>query len=118
MKGENKTYKYFGITSNKFTVRFRNHKHTFNNINLEKSTELSKFVWELKRKEKEFEIHWEILRQAQAYKPGNKFCNLCTSEAILIGFPAEDINLINSRDEIVSNCKHRSKWKLEKFSKF
>ena len=52
------------------------------NQNLEKSTELSKFVWELKRKEKEFEIYWEIVRQAQAYKPGNKFCNLCTS-----GFP-------------------------------
>ena len=47
------------------------------------------------RKDKEFEIYWEIVRQAQAYKPGNKFCNLCTSEAILIGFPAMNINLIN-----------------------
>ena len=62
VKEEEKTYKYFGITSNKFAVRLRNHKHTFNNENLEKSTELSKFVWELNRKEKEFEIHWEIVR--------------------------------------------------------
>ena len=113
-----KNYTYFGQTSTQFVVRYRNHKQSFKNEKLEKATELSKFIWDLKRKGLEHSIKWNIVRKAQPYKPGSKFCNLCTSEAICIGYPAENLVLINTREEIISNCRHKSKWKLDVFTNF
>ena len=48
----------------------------------EKATELSKFIWKLKRESTEYDIEWCIARHAEPYKAGGKFCNLCISEAI------------------------------------
>ena len=110
-----KLYKYFGLTSTQFIVRYRNHKHSFSNIKLEKSTELCKFIWKLKNENTTYSIDWSIVRYAEPYKAGSKFCNLCISEAIQIAYPAGDTILINSRDGIINHCRHRDKWKLEKY---
>ena len=63
----------------------------------------------------EYDIESYIARHAEPYKAGGKFCNLCISEAIQIAYPAGDFILINSRDEIINHCRHRDKWKLEKY---
>ena len=79
------------------------------------ATELSKFIWDLKGKGINYEIKWEIVRKAQPYRPGGNYCNLCIAEAISIAYPKKDETLINSREEIIKNCKHKSRWKLEKY---
>ena len=93
------------------SIGFYKIKHKYS-----KSTELSKFIWELKERNIKFDIQWSIARRAQPYKPGAIFCNLCTSEAIAIAYPKENEILINSRDEIINHCRHRDKWKLENYN--
>ena len=110
-----KIYKYFGLTANKFIVRYRNHVHSFRNPANEKATELSKLIWKLKRESLEYSIKWSMVRRAKPYHAGSKFCNLCTSEAIQIAYFAGEETLINAKDEVINNCKHKVKWKLEKF---
>ena len=113
--GKNKIAKYFGQTATTFIVRYRNHKHSFGNKKLIKSTELSKFIWDLKTRNINYEINWEIIRKASPYQPGGKFCHLCTSEGIAIGFYQGTEELINSKDEVITRCRHRAKWKLENY---
>ena len=40
---------YVGLTENTFKTRFNNHKASFNSYQKRNSTELSKYVWDLKR---------------------------------------------------------------------
>ena len=42
-------------------------------------TELSKYLWEMKEKEK-FTMLWKILANARAYSNLSKQCNLCIEE--------------------------------------
>ena len=114
-EGAMKTYKYYGMTSNEFIVRYRNHKSNMNCEKYKNATELSKFIWDLKGKGINYEIKWEIVRKAQPYQPGGKYCNLCIAKAISIAYPKKGEILINSREEIIKNCKHKSRWKLEKY---
>ena len=50
VENENIEKKYYGLTSVEFILRYRNHKFSFNNKKYSKSTELSKFIWELKER--------------------------------------------------------------------
>ena len=44
------------------------------------STELSKYVWDLKCKSEDFTIDWSISDRARAYDNRTKRCNLCLAE--------------------------------------
>ena len=52
---------YIGITETTFKTRFNNHKASFKNPKLEKATELSKHIWDLKKKEINNSISWIIV---------------------------------------------------------
>ena len=108
---------YIGLSSTPFIERYRNHLHSFNSREKINATELSKFIWKLKDEGRDYNITWEIVRTARSYKPGGKYCNLCTSEALAIAFEPGQ-NCLNSRNEVIKRCRHRSKWKLDKFKKF
>ena len=73
----NETKRYIGMTANPFKSRFNNQKKSFNHIKYEKETELLKYIWDLKRKNKDFTIKWPIMKRAPAYTSGYKCCNLC-----------------------------------------
>ena len=45
---------YIGMTSNEFKDRYRNHQNSFNDAEYEKETELSKYIWDFKRKQRRF----------------------------------------------------------------
>ena len=64
------TKEYIGMTSTEFKVRYRNHKKSFNKPTHSSDTELSKYVWDLKDKKREYSIKWSILKRAAAYVPG------------------------------------------------
>ncbi len=75
---------YIGMTANRFKERNNNHRKSFNLNKYEKETELSKFIWKLKKNHQKFSISWSILKRAGAYTSGGKRCNLCIEEKLCI----------------------------------
>ena len=61
------------------------------------------------------EIRWKIVQHATPYQYGSKTCNLCLSEKLQI-FQADPNKLLNKHSELVSKCRHRSKFKLRSFN--
>jgi hypothetical protein len=71
---------YIGITGGTFKLRYANHKKSFKHEKYEKETELSKFIWGLKRKGEDFAINWEIVKKSNTNKRASGQCNLCMDE--------------------------------------
>ena len=102
---------YKGICATTFKERLGNHKKAFNHDQYRTSTELSKEVWRIKENGGNFEIKWSKDSNHPSYRPEIKSCRLCQQEKLAIA-RYEGKNLINSRNEVVSRCRHRWKFKL------
>ena len=76
----------FGLCETSFKKRYSNHTKSFRLKKYSKETELSKYVWELKRKNKTTIIKWRILRKIHA-KPRFNFCKMCLMEKLYIITP-------------------------------
>ena len=76
--------KYIGMTANDFKQWYRNHKKSFCNTKKANETELSKYIWNLKTKNRDFEIKWSIIKHAAAYRNGSRRCNDCLEEKLII----------------------------------
>ena len=107
------TKTYLGLCATSFKTRFNNHSSSFNHKNKSSSTELSKHIWELKEKNKQYSISWSIAKQCHGYNPVSKSCNLCLSEKFLICNFKEKPQLLNKKSELVSQCRHQSKFLLK-----
>ena len=73
----NKVETYVGLTERKFIERHTEHYRNFEDRNPKNSTKLSKLVWRLEDEGKNYELKWEILRQARPYNSGDSECRLC-----------------------------------------
>ena len=104
---------YIGFTENTFKDRFYKHKNSFKYESKRNATELSNFVWENKHTNTETNLVWNILDKARAYRPETKRCLLCLTEKYHIIF--SKLNLLNSRNELVTKCRHESKFYLVNF---
>lgn len=99
---------YIGQASNTFKLRYNGHTDSFRNEGKEKDTTLSKYLWQLKRKEQEHEVKWSIASLAIPYTRETKRCQLCNTEKTLIA--CQDANMaLNRRWEIMTRCRHRDK---------
>ena len=107
---DQKTKTYIGISETEFKTRYRNHQKSLNHRRYEKDTELSKFVWALRDQDINFEIKWSILRRSPSYNPISKSCSLCLTEKLLLCNYKDKENLINSRIDLVSKCRHKNKF--------
>ena len=96
---------YTGLCSTEFKKRLAVHKDSFKNED-RNQTSLSNFIWDLKRKNKKFEVNWEILDRGEPFSPITNKCALCDKEKFYILFRPESAS-INSRDEIFSSCRHK-----------
>ena len=94
--------------SNTFKLRYNGHTDSFINEWKEKDTTLSKYLWDLKRKEMESEVKWSIASLAIPYTRESKRCQLCNMEKTLISRQDQAIAL-NRRGEIMTRCRHRDK---------
>ena len=96
---------YIGMTSSTFKTRWANHKTSFQDEKIAKSTELSKHIWRLKKLKLKFEIKWSILKEAFPYRNGAKKCNLCIQEKlhILKGDEKDASNVTNLLAQIYRN---------------
>ena len=110
---------YIGLTSHPFKSRHANHKKSFKYLKYEKETELSKHIWNIKKKEARkmrqvnFNIKWKKLTVAKPFNPVTNICNLCTAEKYLIIFKPE-LGSLNKRDEIRNHCRHKIGLLLDK----
>ena len=59
------TEHYVGLTDMDFNARFANHKQSFTTEKYSNQTELSKYVWRLKKAKTEYKITWKILGRAR-----------------------------------------------------
>ena len=100
---------YIGLTEGPFKIRYNTHNNTIKHEKLSRNTELSKYMWDLKRQGLEGKIKWEIVHKAIPYKCGTRKCDLCLSEKLAIAMADPSITL-NKRSELVSKCPHRRKF--------
>ena len=75
-------------------------------------TKLSTEYWNLKMKHLNPQISWKIKGVYKSYSPILKRCNLCLTEKLEI-LNDPDRNLLNKRSEIISQCCHKNKYRLE-----
>ena len=74
------TKNYIGLTEGTFKQRFTQHKHSFRHRSYMNSTELSKYIWQLRDSNKGFNVKWTIICRARPYSNITKRCDLCTTE--------------------------------------
>ena len=105
---------YIGLTEGPFKLRFNQHTSSFKHEKHSNCTELSKHVWKLKNKGKQYNIKWSIITKASPYNNKSKRCNLCIAEKFhILNFKGN--NLLNKRDELVSKCRHENKFYITNY---
>ena len=102
---------YYGSVEGQFKDRWRNHTKSFRNPKYEHDTALSAYIWSLKDQEKEYSIQWEIAKKSTPYKCGGRSCNLCIAEKICI-LEGDKTTMLNEKSELISKCRHQSKFLL------
>ena len=75
------------------------------------SNSLSSHIWDLKRRNVNFELKWRIVAKSKPYSPSSKVCELCTSEINYIMFK-RNMATLNSRSEFFGFCLHKGKYLL------
>ena len=72
---------YFGLTDNTFKEKYSNHNRDFKHEKYENSTELAKYIWQLKCDSIRFSVKWRI--ETKVYgSPNRLFCKLCLTEKL------------------------------------
>ena len=107
--GEEKSY--VGHTEGKFKTRYNNHTNSFRNAKHRYATALSKYIWQLKELNVDYSLKWNIIKKCKSYSNLTKRCNLCLHEKFIIIY-RPDLNSLNSRNELLSACRHRKKFLL------
>ena len=69
------------------------------------------YIWNLKLKNKPYNIEWSILNQTPSYNPNTESCSLCQTEKIHI-LKSKLGETLNHRSELVSRCIHSQKFRL------
>ena len=75
-------------------------------------TTLSEYIWKLKDEKREYDVKWSIARKAAPYKCGTRKCDICLTEKAVIAL-ADPETLLNKKAEIVTTCRHRTKFRLD-----
>ena len=103
-----KIQSYIRITEGPFKLRYDNHNNTFRKAKHKNSTSLNKYIWDLKDNDIKFSIKYRVIKRCKAYKSSSKRCNLCLHEKFLI-ICRPELGTLNSRNELISACRHRKK---------
>ena len=112
----NQAKNYYGTCEKNSKERYNNHTASFRNKITETSTELSRYIWELKNGSVNYDLKWSIACKAHSYTGGTRECGLCLTEKLAI-MKADPKSLHNTREEFVSKCRHMNKFTLRVFQK-
>ena len=108
--------KNYGTCEKNFKERYNDHTASFTNKSKEKSTELSKYIWELKNSSINYDLKWSVACKAHPYTGGTRKCDLCLTEKLAI-VKADPKSLLSMRDEFVCKCRYMNKSTLRVFKK-
>ena len=140
------TRHYFGLTEGNFKTRYNTHMHSFHAEQCRKATELSKYVWDLKSEgtyflyiflirwgscvslnhdwcdiyiayeNLEYDIKWKLVQKSAPYRCCTRRSDICLSEKMVIA-TADPSPMLNKRAEIISTCRHRTKFRYTKYQR-
>ena len=102
---------YFGLTETPFKERFGNHTRDFKHKAYSKSTELSKYTWDLKETGVNPIVKWSIVQKIYCNTKIN-YCKSCLLEKLYITDFTDGNGLWNKRNEFICGCKHQNKLLL------
>ena len=74
------TATYTGVNKNTFKKRYYGHKNSFRNREHQFSTTLSAHIWNLKDKDQEYDVKWQVLDRGPEINPTTQKCLLCIKE--------------------------------------
>ena len=100
-----------------FKKRYANHKRSFIHkrsiirSRYKNDTKLHVEYWNVKAGSSNPKVTWVVKNQFSAYNPRSKRCYLCLNEKLEILEDKEN-NLLNKKSEIISKCRHQSKYML------
>ena len=103
---------YIGACETTFKERYRNHIKDMKHRKYIKSTELSKYVWSLKDEGKNPSMRWRIIKTIRS-KTRLNYCKLCLSEKLILINSLDDPNILNSKSEFISKCRHDNKFMIK-----
>ena len=104
---------YIGLAETTFKRRFANHKKSFKHEKYENETELSKEYWKHKRNHLNPQVTWRTVRKCKPFNRSSLRCDLCLNEKLEIALRKN--NILNSRSELISKCRHINKHLLPNF---
>ena len=103
---------YLGVSETPFKERFRNHKKEFTHKKYRNSTELSKYIWQLKDANITPIVTWKVVAKVFSDTKIN-FCKLCLTEKVFIINALNDSQLLNKKSELINTCRHQNKLLLK-----
>ena len=115
VSSETDVKEYIGLTELPFKQRYPNHLTSIKHEGYSNSTELSNYVWDLKRKGEDYSIERSVCDRASAYDNRTKRCNLCLAEKASI-ITADKEKRLNKRNDLISKCRHMNKFLFSNFS--
>ena len=103
---------YKGSCKASFKKRHVNPKKSFNVPLYKHDTQQSTEYWNLKMKQLNPQISWKLNGIYKSSIPTSKRYNLCLTDKLEI-LDDPDKNLLNKRSEIISQCRHKNKYRLK-----
>ena len=94
-----------------FKQRYGNHKKSFSHEKHRADAELSKEYWRLKEIKAKLQVQFYILKRCWP-KKRQGICYLCLNKYII---EHQGNNFLNQRNELISKCRHKNKFKLMKY---
>ena len=102
---------YFGSADTPFKGRYRNHTRELKHEKYEISTELAKYISQLKRRNTNFSIEYSIASKVGG-NPGPTNCQLCLTEKLWIIKFIDNNDLLNKKSELINKYRHLNKFLL------
>ena len=87
---------YYGLVESDFKQRYKTHKCAIEHSDYPCQTALSKYIWDIKKQHKQYEIAWSIVSKGIPYRSGSDSCDLCTTEKLFIAMEPRG-SLINKK---------------------
>ena len=100
---------YIGITSLNWKFRYYNVHQSLKNPTLKNQTAQYKYYWYLKELGLTSIINWKIIKRFSSASSLHGRNNLCLEEIIYI-LKYRNTNLLNTRNELMTKCRHRNKF--------
>ena len=103
---------YYGLCETTFKERYQNRTSSFRHEKNRYETELSNYIWALKKDKIVASIKWKILSIVHG-KPTSSYCRLYLTEKFFIINSIGDNQVLNKRSEFVNKGRHQNQYLIK-----